>query len=464
MGGVRMIEKQKQFFYTGKTLNLKFRIQSLQRLEYMIQKKEIQIKDALYKDLGKSKFESYATEIGLVLKEIKEVLGNIRKWSAEKKVKTPWYLHPAQSTIQKEPYGVVLVLGPYNYPFQLTMLPLIGAIAAGNCVVVKPSELTPCTSKIIEEIINKVFTSNHVLCVQGEVEVTTQLLKQPFDYIFFTGSPKVGRIVMKKAAKQLIPVTLELGGKSPVIIEKTADLKKAAKKIIWGKLLNAGQTCIAPDYVLVKEEYKKELLDEMQYAVKRFYGEQIETNSDFGRVVNKRHMLRLRQILENDVQYICYGGKYSIEQNYIQPTILDIPWEKRFDAAAMQEEIFGPILPVIAYKNLKDVIPWLRQKEKPLALYIFTKNRKIGRWIMKQIPSGGVTINDTVMHCINPNLPFGGIGNSGVGKYHGKYSFDTFTHERGVFYMDAKVSGIPFFPPYTPWKYKVVEKVMTGIK
>lgn len=451
----KLTEAQKQFFETGRTRDLAFRICQLQLLADAMRKNETVLEEALKKDLGKSAFESYATEIGFVLADIRYTIQNLQKWSAPKRVRTPLYLFPGKSKIQKEPYGSVLILGPYNYPVQLLTEPLIGAIAAGNCAVLKPSELTPHVSKAMYQIVHSTFKEEYIACVEGGVEVNQELLSQKFDYIFFTGSERVGRIVMKAAAENLTPVTLELGGKSPVIIEKTANIKEAARRIAWGKLMNAGQTCVAPDYVLVDESRKQQFLTEMKTAFSHLYGKEIKKNPHFGRIVNERHMERLQKILEQDAKYLFCGGEADALQRYIEPAILDLGKDQ--NAASMQEELFGPILPVLSYHKLEDAVRFVNKRAKPLALYLFTKKRSAERFVLERVSSGGVCVNDTISHLINPDLPFGGVGASGMGQYHGKYSFDTFTHEKSVFYKPADWNLPVCYPPFTKGKMNLVK-------
>lgn len=451
----KLTEAQKQFFETGRTRDLAFRICQLQLLADAMRKNETVLEEALKKDLGKSAFESYATEIGFVLADIRYTIQNLQKWSALKRVRTPLYLFPGKSKIQKEPYGSVLILGPYNYPVQLLAEPLVGAIAAGNCAVLKPSELTPHVSEAMYQIVHSTFKEEYIACVEGGVEVNQELLSQKFDYIFFTGSERVGRIVMKAAAENLTPVTLELGGKSPVIIEKTANIKEAARRIAWGKLMNAGQTCVAPDYVLVDESRKQQFLTEMKTAFSHLYGKEIKKNPDFGRIVNERHMERLQKILEQDAKYLFCGGEADTLQRYIEPAILDLGKDQ--NAASMQEELFGPILPVLSYHKLEDAVRFVNKRAKPLALYLFTKKRSAEKFVLERVSSGGVCVNDTISHLINPDLPFGGVGASGMGQYHGKYSFDTFTHEKSVFYKPADWNLPVCYPPFTKGKMNLVK-------
>lgn len=451
----KLTEAQKQFFETGRTRDLAFRICQLQLLADAMRKNETVLEEALKKDLGKSAFESYATEIGFVLADIRYTIQNLQKWSAPKRVRTPLYLFPGKSKIQKEPYGSVLILGPYNYPVQLLAEPLVGAIAAGNCAVLKPSELTPHVSEAMYQIVHSTFKEEYIACVEGGVEVNQELLSQKFDYIFFTGSERVGRIVMKAAAENLTPVTLELGGKSPVIIEKTANIKEAARRIAWGKLMNAGQTCVAPDYVLVDESRKQQFLTEMKTAFSHLYGKEIKKNPHFGRIVNERHMERLQKILEQDAKYLFCGGEADALQRYIEPAILDLGKDQ--NAASMQEELFGPILPVLSYHKLEDAVRFVNKRAKPLALYLFTKKRSAEKFVLERVSSGGVCVNDTISHLINPDLPFGGVGASGMGQYHGKYSFDTFTHEKSVFYKPADWNLPVCYPPFTKGKMNLVK-------
>lgn len=351
-----------------------------------------------------------------------------------KKVKTPLTLFPSKSMIRYEPYGTVLIIGPFNYPFQLMIEPLIGAIAAGNCVVLKPSEVVPNVSVVITEMIETTFDKSYIRSVQGGIETNTSLINAPFDYIFFTGSVPVGKIVMEAAAKNLVPVTLELGGKSPVIVDKSADVKVAAIRIIWGKTLNSGQTCVAPDYLVVHEDVKKALINEMKQNLKAFYGQNIEDSKDFGRIVNNRHFTRLKTILEKDKDQIIFGGATNPNTRFIEPTLIEATWT----SASMEDEIFGPLLPILTYSDLDDAIKSINKLSKPLALYLFTSDNQVEEKVLTEISSGGVSINNTVTHLANPELPFGGVGNSGIGAYHGHYSFTTFSHEKAFLKLALK--------------------------
>ena len=462
----QLVKAQREYFQSGAPRSPGFRIRSLKRLYAAIAEHKQEIERALFLDLGKQETESYETEIGLVLSDIRHTIRHLPGWAKERRVPTPVHLFPGRSRIRKEPYGLALIMGPYNYPFQLLMEPLIGAIAAGNCAVLKPSELAPHTADAVKRLIEKTFQKEYVCCVDGGVEVNSELLKQRFDYIFFTGSVRVGKIVMKAAAEHLIPVTLELGGKSPVIVEKTADIRQAAYRIMWGKLINAGQTCVAPDYVLADEEIKDALLKEMERAVEKLYGENIEENRDFGRIINERHYDRLEQILERDSVYQVFVYGRDKEKRYIGPAVLDLGKAAALDEkerempASMQEELFGPILPVLTYRTLKEAAAFIGRREHPLALYIFTKNKAAKEWILRHTQSGGVAVNDTVSHLVGANLPFGGVGYSGMGNYHGRYSFETFTHERSIYKKPAGRVPAPGYPPYTKAQKKFLERIL----
>ncbi|MEW9502049.1 aldehyde dehydrogenase [Jeotgalibacillus marinus] len=440
-----LIQKQREFFHSGITRKIDFRLKQLKKLKTVIEEHEQEILDALKKDLGKNPFEAYVSEIGFTLSSIRDMIKNVKRWSKTEKVKTPIYQMPSKSFIIKEPYGSVLIIGPFNYPFQLLIEPLIGAIAAGNCAVIKPSESTPHTTKVINKIISNHFDPAYIKVVEGEKEETSLLIHAPFDYLFFTGSIPVGKIVMEAAAKNLVPHTLELGGKSPTIVDETADIKKAAQRIIWGKLMNAGQTCIAPDYIVVHHKVKDELIKQMKIAIHAFYGDQIQTSEEFGRIVNERHFDRLTEILEKDKSHIVAGGEHNREDRFIAPTILDhIDWSN----AAMQDEIFGPILPILTYDHLDDVINMINAHPKPLALYVFTENQKNESQVLQQISFGGGCVNDTISHISNSNLPFGGVGHSGVNAYHGKHSFDLFSHRKSMLKKSTSVELKLAFPPY----------------
>ena len=451
---VNILKKQDEFFYTHRTKSLDFRVNQLKKLKTVIKKNEEKIFDALYQDLRKNRVESYATEVGFIYSSIDETIKNLKKWSKDKKVKTPIFLQPAKSIIRYEPYGKVLIIGPFNYPFQLIIEPLIGVIAAGNCAVIKPSELSPNVSRVITEIINDTFDENYIISVEGGVETNTSLLSGNFDYIFFTGSVAVGKIVMEAAAKNLTPITLELGGKSPVIVDRNTNIKATARKIVWGKTVNVGQTCIAPDYLYVHENIKDELIEEMKKAVEELYGKNIEKSESYGRIINERHFNRLRAILDEDKDKIIYGGHHNINDKYISPTFIEIISR---DVACMREELFGPILPIMTYNDLDKVIDDINNHDKPLALYLFTEDKKIQKKVIESTSSGGVSINDTILHVSNPNLPFGGVGPAGMGSYHGENSFRTFSHKRSILKKSNKINITPHYPPFNNKKLKMLK-------
>lgn len=445
----------RDFFQTQSTKDIKFRKKYLKALKKSIKKHESDILDALKSDLGKNKVEAYATEVGFVMKELSYIIKELKNWAKTKSVTTPMMQFPAKSFIKYEPYGTVLIIGPFNYPFQLVMSPLIGALAAGNCAVVKPSEMTPQTSMVVQEILEEVFPPDYVKVVQGEKEVTSQLLDERFDYIFFTGSTKVGQIVYEKASKHLTPVTLELGGKSPVIIDDTSNLKVAAERIAFGKFMNAGQTCVAPDYILIDNEIKMKFVEALQATIQEFYGAQIEQSEDFGRIVNDNHFNRLVNIIEDSRQQVIYGGESNADELFVAPTIILDP---KLSDSVMQQEIFGPILPIIGYDTFNEVYDIVEQYEKPLALYLFTEDSDQITAVFNRLSFGGGCVNDTILHLANPNLPFGGVGHSGIGSYHGKYSFELFSHEKSYITKSTKLESGLLFPPYKG-KFKYVKQL-----
>lgn len=442
-----MLQRQKRYFRTGKTKNVAFRMAYLKKLLGGIEKNETQIMDALYQDLHKSSFEAYATEIGIVKEEIRYTLKHLRNWAKPVRVPTPITQFPACSFIYHEPYGVVLIMSPWNYPFQLTIAPLVGAICAGNCAVVKPSAYSAHTSALIARLIKEVFPSGYVTVTEGGRKENEALLNERFDYIFFTGSVNVGKYVMEKASRYLTPVSLELGGKSPCIVDETADISLAAKRIVWGKFLNSGQTCVAPDYILVHHKVKDKLLRQMTKYIRKMYGDDPCGNEEYPSIINRKHFERLLGLIQ-DSHVVCGGGSRR-ETLRIEPTILD---HVKWDSPVMQEEIFGPILPVLTFFDLKEAVNQVNVGEKPLALYLFTKEKKREAYILKHISYGGGCINDTVVHLATPHLPFGGVGHSGMGAYHGKASFDTFTHKKSIMKKSCLVD-IPV--RYAPFKKKL---------
>lgn len=460
---IEILKKQRAFFEKGCTKDITFRKKALRHLKRAILLYEEELEEALAQDLGKHYAESYMTEIGFVLSDITEAYKNVERWSADRIVQTPLYLLPGRSRIRKEPYGSVLIIGSYNYPFQLLFEPLVSAIAAGNCAVLKTSRQTPRTSDVIKRLILHAFRPEYIFCAAGGEISTEVLLDRKFDYIFFTGSTRGGRIVMEAAAKHLTPVTLELGGKSPVIVDKTADIKAAAAKIIWGKLLNTGQTCAAPDYVLADESIKGQLLQEMKEAAEKYYGTDAAFSQDYGRIVNTSHFDRLDGILKKDEKYIVYGGERERETRYISPVFFDLgslEEENVATAACMQEELFGPLLPVIGFDKIRKAVDYINGKEHPLALYLFTSNDAVKEMVLNSTASGGAAVNDTINHIVNPSLPFGGVGNSGMGQYHGITGFHTFTHFRSVFERPYRFAVSPAYPPYSDNKLKLIKKLL----
>lgn len=428
-----LLTKQRTYFRTGETKSVSFRINTLNTLKSLVQKHEQDILDAVKQDLNKSELEAKRAEVGLVIGEIDFMVENLEEWAATKEVPTPASHEGAKSFIQPEPYGSALVIAPWNYPFQLAVTPLVGAIAGGNTAVLKPSELTPKTSALLSTLINDNFPEEYLHVVEGEVETSTALLKEDFDYIFFTGSTGVGKIVAEAAAKHLTPTTLELGGKSPTIVHEDANLDEAAQRIARGKFANAGQTCVAPDYLLVHSSVKDELMSKFKEVITASYGENIVENPNFGHVVSERHFDRLVGFLDNGS--IVTGGKHDRDNLIIEPTIIDnISW----DDSVMQDEIFGPILPVMTYDSLDEIIEPIVKRPKPLALYLFSDDETVQDQILSTISFGGGSINDTINHMTSHYLPFGGAGDSGMGAYHGKASFDTFTHFKSVLKRSTK--------------------------
>ncbi|MDY6938631.1 MAG: aldehyde dehydrogenase [Cyanobacteriota bacterium] len=420
-----ILDRQRQFFATGKTKNINFRIEQLERLKQAILDRQQAIVEAVNADLRRPEFEAYF-EIASI-SEVKYALKRLKSWTKPKWMGMPLDQFPASAWIYPEPLGVVLIIGPWNYPFQLLISPLVGAIAAGNCAILKPSEIAENTSRVVADLIRDTFDPEFVAAIEGGVETSQQLLEQKFDRIFFTGGTKIGRIVMEAAAKNLTPVTLELGGKSPCIVDADVDLNVAAKRITWGKFINAGQTCIAPDYLLVDRKVKSELLEGIKKYIGEFYGDDPSQSPDFARLIGQRHFDRVAEFV-NDGKVVI-GGETKPEERYIAPTVLD---EISWDDPVMEDEIFGPILPVLEYTNLSEAIEQVNQRPKPLALYIFSRDKQKQKQVLSQTSSGGVCVNDTVMQVGVTALPFGGVGDSGIGSYHGKYSFDTFSHYKSV--------------------------------
>lgn len=418
------------------------RIHLIRTLQSEIIKREDQILLALKKDLGKCEFEGVVTEVQYVLSEIEHTLNKVRKWARPKRVSTPLVHWPAKSFIQYEPFGEVLIIGPWNYPFQLIISPLVGAISAGNTVTVKPSEISSHTTEVLQEILEHEILKPFITVETGGVEETTNLLKRRFDYIFYTGSTPVGKIVMEAAAKHLTPVTLELGGKSPTVVTKNANIEIAARRILWGKIMNAGQTCIAPDYVLVDEEVRDQFLEKVQQEMKSLLGKNPKDSPDYGRIISDRHFERLQRLIPEN---IIIGGETSAEDKYIAPTV----FMANDKDPIMQDEIFGPLLPILTFKETKEATKKILEKEKPLAFYLFSENQSEIDYFKDNISSGGMCVNDTLIHIANGNLPFGGVGHSGMGAYHGKFSFETFSHKKSIVirksFLDVKLKYPPYF-------------------
>lgn len=421
------VQLQKTFFRSGQTRPKEFRVSMLEKLSTIIRTNESDICRALKLDLNKSETEAYVTEIGFLLEEIRFTLKHLDKWMKPERVKTAKTHIGSKAFKMPEPYGVTLIIAPWNYPFQLQLAPLIGAIAAGNTAILKPSELTPHTSNLLAKIVGEAFEPEYIKVLEGGVETTSQLLDQPFDYIFFTGSVPVGKIVMEAAAKRLIPITLELGGKSPCIVDETANLELAAKRIAFGKFINAGQTCIAPDYLYLHRNVRDQFLEEFKKVINDFYGENPLENEDYTRIVNERHFTRLKGYLSDGE--ILFGGQFDEKSLKITPTLIDV---QDLTTGVMTDEIFGPIFPVIEYSDIQEAVDFIIDRPKPLALYLFTTNEKIEKQVTETISFGGGCINDTLMHIATPFLPFGGVGESGMGTYHGESSFQAFSHYKSV--------------------------------
>ncbi|CDQ39728.1 MULTISPECIES: aldehyde dehydrogenase [Virgibacillus] len=449
-----IISNQRAFFLNGNTMDYTIRKEQLQKLKQMLKENEAAVYQALRSDLNKSKHETLTTELGFLLTEIDYTMKHLRDWMEPTKVSAPITHKGTKNLILKEPYGVCLIIAPWNYPLQLALAPAIGALAAGNCVVIKPSEDAPATSSLLKKLIENTFDPSFITVVEGAKETSQALLQERFDNIFFTGSTETGKIIMHEASKHLTPVTLELGGKSPAIVDKDANINLAAKRIVWGKYTNAGQTCVAPDYLYVHEKVKFKLLKAMKKYIRSFYGKNPLINKDYIRIINEKHFDRLSNFLSNGSA--LHGGESDRMSLKIEPTILDkITWED----PVMQEEIFGPILPVLTFKDIEDAVSMIRSKEKPLALYYFGENDNTQQQIMQYLSFGGGSINDTLYHLANPHLPFGGVGSSGMGAYHGKYSFDTFSHKKSIMKQTTKFD-FPFRYPGSKLSETIINKIM----
>lgn len=427
--------------------NIDYRKETLIKLLNNVIIHEKEIVQALYDDFKKPEFEAVLTETSYVISELKDTIKNIHSWAKPRKVFPSILNFPSTDYIYKEPYGKVLVIAPWNYPYQLALCPLISAVAAGNQVVLKPSELTPKTSAVLAKIITKTFHVNHVEVIQGGVEVSQDLLAQRWDYIFFTGSVPVGKIVAKAAAVNLTPITLELGGKNPCIVDATANLKLAAKRIVWGKFINAGQTCIAPDYVLIQKDMKNKFVGYLKDEITAAYGSNPKESPDYARIVNSKNWSRLESMIEPDK--VVFGGQTDTESCYIAPTLIE---ETNLDSLIMKDEIFGPLLPILSYESEADLHVIISKYEKPLSLYVFTTNNSFAKKIIQTYSFGGGCINDTVVHFSNKRLPFGGVGHSGIGAYHGSLSFDIFSHKKGIV---KKANWLDLTMRYAPYNNKL---------
>lgn len=448
-----IVENQRKYYYKNHTKSVSFRIRQLKKLKLAVETNEKMILEALNKDLGKSEAEAFMTEIGIVYKEFDYVIKHLRSWNSPEKVSGSMMSFPAKNYVYRDPYGVVLILSPWNYPFNLTMMPLIGAIAGGNCALVKPSETSPHTAAIIEKILNYTFSEKYVYCAPADTP-HDEVNKQQYDYIFFTGSTSVGKEIMGIASETLTPVTLELGGKSPAVVDETANIDVAVKRIAWGKFVNAGQTCVAPDHVITHSSKKQEFIDRMLSEIEERYSDAVH-REDYPKIINEKHFKRLSGLLENEM---VLGGSKNSETQKIAPALMP---NSTFESEVMEEEIFGPILPVITYDNLEDLIAYQQTLPKPLAFYIFSENDRNVETLLSRLSFGGGCVNDTLMHLSHHDMPFGGVGASGMGHYHGKYSFDTFTHEKSVV-KNSTIIDIPVrYAPFTEAKNKLFRKFLS---
>ncbi len=450
-----ILKNQKAFFYSGATIDLAYRKKMLKTLKKLIIENEKEILEAVYLDLKKPDFENQLTETQFTLWEIDYLLSHLSSWIKPQYVETPLFHKPGYSFIKAEPLGVSLIISPWNYPFQLLMAPLAANIAAGNCAVLKPSEVSPNTSKIIAKLVLHYFKPEYICTIEGGVPETSELLKLKFDHIFYTGSTQVGKIVMTAAAQNLCPVTLELGGKSPCIVDKNVPLMQTARKIAWGKYLNAGQTCIAPDYLLVHHSIQKPLTDALQKVIRDFYGEKPIESTNYARIINQRHWQRLTSYLSN--AEIIAGGESNIDELFIAPTLVINPDLK---SPLMTDEIFGPILPILTYREIEEVADFINERPKPLAMYVFSKSKKNIDFLVSRTSSGGMCINDTLSHITSSELPFGGVGDSGMGNYHGKAGFDTFSHQKSVMKKSFLLDFSMKYPPYiklNPMMKKIIK-------
>ena len=451
----KIVNQQKRFFNSNATKDLNLRIENLKKLKLILKENEEKLYASIYTDFKKSKFETYLTELSIIYRELNDAIRNLKKWSKQKRVRTNLANLPAKSYIIPEPLGTVLVISAWNYPYQLALIPTISALAAGNTVVIKPSEIPKNTSKILAEIINSNFNSNYLTVIEGGVKTTTELLKEKWDKIFFTGSTSVGKIIYKAAAESLTPVTLELGGKSPTFVLADCNIKITAKRIVWAKFLNAGQTCIAPDYLLVEEKIKDQLLLALKKEIENAYPNIKEVQENYVQIVNEQNYNRLEKLIPT--QKVYYGGQTNNENRSIAPTLLH---NINFEDSIMEDEIFGPILPVIAFENLEGVINKIKEKEKPLCLYLYSKNKNIIKKILNEISFGGGAINESIVQISNPNLPFGGVGASGIGSYNSKSGFDTFTHYKSILHKTTWLEPNIKYTPFTEIKMRILKFIL----
>lgn len=448
-----LFKKQQAFFNAGQTLPVRKRIELLKHLKAVLKENEKMLQEAIYADFQKSAFETYATELAPLYKELDLAIKSVKKWSKPQRVGTDIVNLPARSVRIPEPYGTTLIIGAWNYPYNLSLIPAVSAIAAGNTVIIKPSELPARSSSVLAELLNNHFNQNHIAVVEGGIPETTKLLAFKWDKIFFTGSPRVGKIVYQKAAEHLIPVTLELGGKSPAFITKSANLKIAVQRLVWAKFLNAGQTCIAPDYIYVDQDIKSEFLKQLINEIKkREYSLGAE---HYVQIIDTKNVKRLKKLINPDK--VIYGGKVDVENRFIEPTLLDdVSWED----SVMQEEVFGPVLPILTYYDLQDAISVVKAQPKPLSCYVYTEQKRDADMVLQQLSFGGGMVNDSVTHFANANLGFGGIGNSGIGTYHGKFGFDAFTHYKGIVKKPTWFELPLKYAPYTQGKLKWVKRLL----
>jgi aldehyde dehydrogenase (NAD+) len=449
------VARLRRTFAKGHTRDYAWRLAQLRQLQKMLLEQQSDIQGALKADLNKCPTEAWSSEIGFLLSDIEHTTKHLKKWMRPRKVSTPMVAQPGRSYLLPEPLGVVLIIGAWNYPLQLILAPLVAAIAAGNCALLKPSELAAHTSGLLASLVPQYLDASTITVVEGGVEETSELLRQHFDHIFYTGGETVGKIVMAAAAKHLTPVTLELGGKSPCIVEKSADIEVTAARIVWSKWMNAGQTCVAPDYVLVEKNQSSELIAAIQKKLTEFYGPYVKDSEDYGRIVNQRHFLRLAGYLEG--QNIMCGGETDEASLYMAPTIVLDP---KLDDPLMEQEIFGPILPIVTLDDINQAIPFVNKRSKPLALYVYTQDKVFENAVLKNTSAGSIGVNDGFMFMLNPQLPFGGVGNSGMGSYHGQFGFDTLSHLKTVMKRSFKFDISLRYPPYSKFKLAMLKKLL----